>query len=103
MLEVSEMSRIEASAEFVELTRQRNAFSTVLTLVVLALYFGFIGLVAFNKPLLAKPLGTGPMSIGIPIGIGLIVATVALTGLYVWRANAKFDPLVETIQRKAGE
>ena len=103
MLEESEMARIEASPEFVLLTRRRDRLSMILTAIVLLLYFGFIGLVAFDKALLAAPIGSGPTSIGIPIGLGLIVVTVALTGLYVWRANASFDPLVDAIQKKAGE
>ena len=33
-------------------------------------YYGFILLVAFNKPLLAQKLGTGVTTIGMPAGRG---------------------------------
>jgi uncharacterized membrane protein (DUF485 family) len=96
------MSEDEAAAiardpRYVALVRRRGRFTWALTGVMLATYFGFILLVAFYKALLARPIGSGVMSVGIVIGLGLILLAVALTGLYVRRANREYDPLVDAL------
>jgi uncharacterized membrane protein (DUF485 family) len=77
-----------------ELTRSRDRLAGWLSAVVLTAYFGFILLVAFNKPFLAQPVAGGVTSVGIVLGFGLILLAIALTGLYVRRANRDFDHLV---------
>ncbi len=49
---------------------------------MLVAYFGYIALVAFDKSLLARPIGGGVTSLGIPVGVGLILLAILLTGLY---------------------
>ena len=36
--------------DFKDLSRQKFVISTILTILELVMYFGFIGLIAFNKP-----------------------------------------------------
>ncbi|MFZ1258520.1 MAG: DUF485 domain-containing protein, partial [Candidatus Saccharimonas sp.] len=59
----------------------------------------FILLVAFNKPLLATRIGSGVMTLGMPIGLGVIVFTVIITAIYVRRANSEFDKLSDEITK----
>ena len=55
-------------------------------------YYGFILLVAYDKEFLAVKIGEGyTMSIGIPIGVGVIALTILITWIYVRRANSEFD------------
>ncbi len=68
---------------------------------MLTVYYGFIVLVAFDKELLAQRLGEGVMTLGMPIGLGVIVFTIVITGLYVRRANSEFDDLTEDIKKAA--
>jgi hypothetical protein len=57
-----------------------------------ASYYGFILLVAYNPTFLATKMGAGmTTSIGVPIGVGVIVFTIILTWIYVRRANSEFD------------
>ena len=57
-----------------------------------AAYYGFILLVAFKGPWLGTKLAAGmTTSIGVPIGVGVIVFTIILTWIYVRRANGEFD------------
>jgi len=58
-------------------------------------------LVAFDKPLLAQRLGSGTMTLGMPIGFGVILFTIAITAYYVVRANAEFDTLSDAIKKEA--
>ena len=68
---------------------------------MLVVYYGFILLVAFDKELLATPLGQGVTTLGMPIGFGVIIFTIAITAFYVNRANSEFDALVDKIVREA--
>ncbi len=45
--------------DFKDLSRQKFTISIILTVLELVLYFGFIGLIAFNKPFLAQKLSAG--------------------------------------------
>ena len=84
---------------------QHPDFPWMLTLtgVMLVVFFGYIVLIAFNKGFLATPIGNGTTSIGIPIGLGVILIGIALTWIYVRRANREFDPLVRALQEDVGE
>lgn len=96
------VARIRANPKYRELRDKRNSFGWMLTLFMLVVYYGFIALVAFNKGFLAQPLGaTGVTTIGIPIGIGVILFTIVITGIYVRRANSEFDRLTAEILKEA--
>jgi uncharacterized membrane protein (DUF485 family) len=89
--------------DFKDLSRQKFIISTVLTILELVLYFGFIGLIAFNKPFLAQKLSAGvATTIGIPIAVGTIIGSWVLTGIYIWWANNKYDVLVNKVKDKVG-
>jgi uncharacterized membrane protein (DUF485 family) len=85
---------IAENPKFQELVRSRSAFAWTLTIIMLAVYQGFIMLVAFAPGFLATPLYEGSVAtIGIPIGIAVIVFAFLITGLYVLRANGHYDAL----------
>ena len=92
--------RVLQSPRFQELVRQRTSFAWTLTIVMLIIYFGFILLVAFAKPLLATKIGSGVTSTGIVLGLGVIVSAFVLTGIYVWRANSRFDELTRNLTKE---
>ena len=92
--------RVIQSPRFQELVRQRTKFAWTLTIVMLVIYFGFILLVAFAKPLLAIKVGDGVTSLGILLGLGVIIAAFVLTGIYVYRANSEFDELTRNLTRE---
>lgn len=95
------VARIEANPKYHELKRKRSGFGWLLTVLMLLVYYGYVGLIAFDKELLAKPLGDGVTTLGIPIGLGVIVFTVLITGLYVRRANNEYDRLTAEILKDA--
>jgi len=92
-----------ADPRYRRLIKRRGRFTWTLSIVMLVAYFGYVALIAFDKAALAAPIGDGVTSIGIPIGIGLILLGILLTGIYVRRANKEFDPLVEALNKEAGE
>jgi uncharacterized membrane protein (DUF485 family) len=91
------VEKIQRHPKYQELRARRNPLGVVLTILMLVVYFGYIGLIAFDKAFLAKPIGAGVTSLGIPIGMGVILFTIAITVYYVRIANNKFDALTEEI------
>jgi uncharacterized membrane protein (DUF485 family) len=93
------VQRIASHPKYQELKARRSSFGWWLTLAMMVVYYGFILLVAFAKPLVSQRLGNGVMTLGIPLGFGVIVFTVAITAYYVKRANSEFDDLTDQITR----
>jgi uncharacterized membrane protein (DUF485 family) len=91
--------RIATNPHYQELKAKRSSFGWWLTLAMMVVYYGFIVLVAFNKPFLSQRLGEGVMTMGIPIGFGVIVFTIIITAIYVRRANSEFDDLADKISK----
>ena len=86
-------------AEFEELARRRWRVAVILTLAMVALYFGFILLVAYNKPLLARPVVPG-LSLGILFGALVIVLSWITTWIYVRWANRHYDPELKRLREQ---
>jgi uncharacterized membrane protein (DUF485 family) len=89
--------------DFKSLVSQKNTISWILTVLELVLYFGFIALIAFNKPFLAQKLNAATKTtIGIPIAVGTILGSWVLTGIYIFWANTKYDKMVKNLKDKVG-
>lgn len=93
------IQRVISHPKYQELKAKRSSFGWTLTWAMMIVYYGFIVLVAFNKQFLATKLGAGVMTIGIPIGFGVIVFTVVITAIYVRRANSEYDDLTAEITK----
>ena len=93
--------RILRDPKYQELKAKRSRFGWWLTLAMMLVYYGFILLVAFDKPFLATKLGAGVTTVGMPLGLAVIVFTIVITGLYVRRANSEYDALTEQITKAA--
>ena len=100
-MEAQLAERIARDPKYQELKSKRSRFGWWLTLAMMVVYYGFILLVAFDKEFLATRIGTGVMTLGIPIGFGVIVFTVVITAFYVRRANSEFDELTAAIAQDA--
>lgn len=97
------LARVAADPRYQALVKRRSRFTWMLTAIMLVVFFGYILLIAFNKELLARPIAGGTTSVGIPIGIGVILIGIALTGVYVHRANTDFDPAVRAIREDSAQ
>lgn len=95
------VERIQRNPKYQQLKRTRSRYGWTLAIVMLVVYYGYIGLIAFDKEFLAKPMGAGVTTIGIPIGMAVIVFSIVITGLYVRRANGEFDRLTREIIEEA--
>jgi uncharacterized membrane protein (DUF485 family) len=80
------------------LAAARWRVAIILTIAMMVVYFGFILLVAFNKPLLATPIGPG-LSLGMLLGILVILAAWVLIWIYVRWANTHYDAAIAGMRR----
>ncbi|HKH70755.1 MAG TPA: DUF485 domain-containing protein [Vicinamibacterales bacterium] len=85
----------DPNLEAVSAARWRMAI--LLTITMMVVYFGFILLVAFNKPLLGT-LFIGGLSIGMLLGVLVIVAAWVLTWIYVRWANTHYDASLRNLR-----
>jgi uncharacterized membrane protein (DUF485 family) len=99
-MEIDLARRIASNPKYQELKAKRSRFGWWLTLAMMVVYYGFILLVAFDKQFLAQRMGAGVMTIGMPIGFGVIVFTIVITAIYVQRANREYDDLTAEIAKE---
>jgi uncharacterized membrane protein (DUF485 family) len=92
------------SPEFKRLVRKRWLVSGVLLALLFTTYYGYILIVGLDKAFLAQKIGV-VTTLGIPLGVGVIVFSFILTAIYVHWANTKYDPEVQRLRDliKGGE
>jgi uncharacterized membrane protein (DUF485 family) len=96
-MDAIEIARIKNNSAFQELVRKRSSFGWSLAILMFVIYMAFIFLVAFDHSLVAGQIGSGPVTLAFPLGLGVIVIAIVLTGIYVWRANTEFEALTQEI------
>jgi uncharacterized membrane protein (DUF485 family) len=92
--------RIQSDPNYIKLVAERKSFGWTLTIITLVIYYGFIALVAFAPSVIATPIA-GSITIGLVIGVAIIIASIVLTGIYVMRANSHYDDLTKAIVNAA--
>lgn len=98
-MEKKQIHSILESDEFKTLVAKRWSVSLILTALMLAVYYGFILLLAFDKTYLAQKIGEH-LTLGIPVGIGVILFAWIVTGIYVVWANGYYDSTVQQIKNR---
>ena len=92
------VKKIKSNPKYNELVSKRNSFALKLSLFVLAMFYGYVLVIAFNKEILATRIGDGVMTIAYPIAAGIIVISFITTLIYVTRANSEFEDLEMSIK-----
>jgi uncharacterized membrane protein (DUF485 family) len=80
-----------------DLAAERWRFSLWLTIAMMSIYFAFILLIAYNKPLLGTLIAPG-LSLGILLGALVIVAAWVLIYIYIRWTNGYFDQKISTLR-----
>ncbi len=91
------IAAMKGDPEFHELVRRRSRLAWILSVLMVLIYFGFVLLIAFDKELLSQSLSGGVTTVGIPVGLGVIVSAFVLTGIYVAVANSTYDDMLKRI------
>jgi uncharacterized membrane protein (DUF485 family) len=88
---------IQRNPKYQQLVKQRSSYGWTLTLVMLFIYFGFILLIGYAPKFLGTPMGDSVMTVGLPIGLFVILSAFVLVAIYVRRANSTYDSLIRAI------
>jgi uncharacterized membrane protein (DUF485 family) len=88
------------NTKFHDMVQQKSKLSWTLATLILIVYYSFILVIAFAPDMLGVPISEDSTATwGIIIGLGVILFTFVITGIYVHRANTIFDKLlVEVIE-----
>ncbi len=99
----SEMyEHMRANPKFQKLVTKRGRFAWTLAFIVLAMFYGFVLVVAFKPALLGRPIWPGSMlTIGVAVEFFMFIFFWVLTAVYVRRANGEFDELTQEIVKDA--
>lgn len=98
------VEKIKANPDYQKLVKTRTAFAIKLSIAMLVVYFTFILTIAFDPSALGVPLSADTVTtIGIPIGMAIILFAFVLTGIYTKRANGEFDDLANKIKNAVKE
>ena len=95
------VQKVVHDPEFLALVKKKNTISFSLTALMLVVYFGFVSLLAFAPDLLSATFGSA--TLGIPLGIGVILVACILTGIYVRWANTQYDSLIAQLNARLAQ
>lgn len=94
--------RMRANPKFRELVARRGRFAWTLAIVVLAMFYGFVMIVAFNPGALGQPVAEGSkLTVGVAAELFMFIFFWVLTAVYVRRANTEFDALTQEVVKEA--
>ena len=95
--------KIDADPVFHQLVKKRRAFALKLSAVMLGVYFAFILTIAYAPSIFGQVLFEGSVTtIGIPVGVAVILSAFILTGIYVKKANSEFDQILNKLKDDVG-
>ena len=89
--------------EYQELVTKRNRIIWPLLALTVAAYVSFILAIAFEPATLGRPIGDGVISVGIILGLVLILFNFVITLIYVRAANRTIEPLIARVHAAIGE
>ncbi|BAU74760.1 DUF485 domain-containing protein [Metapseudomonas furukawaii] len=98
-----DLDRIRQNPDFIQLVRRKQRLTWSLTAAMLVIYYGFVLLVAFAPGVLGQSLNGGVTSVGMLVGVGVILLSFALTGIYVKQTNSVIDPLNAKVKEECGQ
>ena len=94
---------IDADPVFHKLVKKRRSFALKLSAVMLGIYFAFILTIAYAPSVFGIALFEGGViTIGIPVGVAVILSAFNLTGIYVRKANSEFDIILNKLKDDVG-
>lgn len=93
-------ARITNLPEYKTLLKKRVKLGMPLIAIMLVSYFGFILLLAYVPSFLSIRVGDGVTTLGICLGLALIILTFAITGFFIYQTDEKIGKLLDIIRAK---
>ena len=99
-MDEKQVEAILQNPKFKEMVAKKRNLSWTLTAIMLVVYVGFMLLVGYNKEFLMTSVSGGVTTIGMPLGLSLIVLSFVLCGVYSYIANNTLDQLNEDAMKE---
>lgn len=99
-MQTPDVESLSRHPEFLQLVKRKQRLYWSLTAAMLVIYYGFVLLVAFAPAVLGQSLSGGVTTVGMLVGVVIILLAFALTGIYVYRANHVIDPINDRLKRE---
>ena len=99
-LDQSKIEKIKSLPQYQKLVKERTSLAWKLSATMLIVYCGYILLLAFYPEFFKTIVMGEHISIGFPVGVGIIIFAFLITGYYVKKANDDFDTLTEQIKKE---
>ncbi|AET94616.1 hypothetical protein A9R05_38725 (plasmid) [Burkholderia sp. KK1] len=99
-MDEQQLEQIRLHPDFRRLVATKTRLAWTLTAVMLTAYFSFVLLLAFSPSTLALRIGAGTVTLGIPVAVAFILLAIALTAVYVLKANGSVDALNESLKEQ---
>ena len=95
-----EARRIRQLPEFDALVKAKRSVNIPVNFIIVAAYFSFVLTIAYNPGALGQPVGDGVISIGIYLGLALLLLAFLLTAIYMRLADGKIAVLRQKLLDK---
>ena len=82
-----------------KLIRRSLYIKLPLLIVTISAYMGFILLIAYKPQVLSQSLGTSVISLGLVLGVCLILIILFVTALYAVLTNKLIEPLINQLRK----
>lgn len=99
-MDEKKVEQILQNPKFKEMVAKKSRLSWTLTIIMLIVYVGFMLLVGYNKEFLMSSFSGGVTTWGIPLGLGIIILSFVLCGVYAYIANNTLDPLTQDAMKE---
>lgn len=99
-MDQSKIEKIKSLPQYQQLVKERTSLAWKLSFTMLLVYCGYILLLAFYPDFFTTIVMGDHISIGFPVGVGIIIFAFLITGYYVKRANDDFDQLTAQIKKE---
>ncbi len=97
------VAKLIANPKYQELVKKRNGINNTFFIIMLVIYAGFIFLVAFAGNLMGQPIGDMTMSVGVALGVLVLISASILIIIYTIICNKTVDPLLQEVLKEVQE
>lgn len=94
----TQLQKIKSHPSFIEMERKKSRLGISFTIITLIMYFSYIIMIGINPELFGTPVAAGKVTtVGIYWGIFVILFSIVITAIYVYKANGEFDDLTKKV------
>lgn len=94
------VQKVLNNGEFQQMARQKARLGWIFSALTFVIYVGYIVLIGFSPATVGTPVAPRAATTwGIYIGVFVILISVVLTGIYVVRANGKYEDMTQKVIR----